>query len=73
MTEENKSPEFRLRKIDETRKDLMSKNHNKVCTALNYVTNYLYYIGCVSISAFASLLGIAICSWIKKLCNICSN
>ena len=44
--EENKSQEFRLKNIDETRNylieeinrnELMSKKHKKVCTTLNYI------------------------------------
>ena len=40
----------------------MSKNHIKVCRVLNYIEHLLILIatlpGCVSISAFASLVGI---------------
>ena len=40
--------------------DLMSKNHKKVCTALNYIEHLLILIsavtGCVSNSAFTSLV-----------------
>ena len=40
----------------------MSKKHKKVCTALNYVENLLILASvvteCVSVSAFASLVGI---------------
>ena len=42
----------------------MSKKHKKVCTTLNYIEHFLILgstiIGCVSISAFASLVGIPI-------------
>ena len=42
----------------------MSKKYKKVCTTLNYVENFLILgstiAGCVSISAFASLVGIPI-------------
>ena len=50
MGEENISQEFRLRKIVDTRNyflkeverdKLMSKNHKKVCTTLNYVKHFL--------------------------------
>ena len=38
----------------------MSKKHKKVCTALNYIEHLLFLAssvtGCVSISAFASLV-----------------
>ena len=65
--------EFRLKKIDEirnclieeiNRNELMSKKHKKVCRVLNYVDHSLIVTstitGCVSISAFASLVGIPI-------------
>ena len=42
----------------------MSRKHKKVCTALNYIEHFLILAstitGCISISAFASLLGIPI-------------
>ena len=42
----------------------MSKKHKKVCTTLNYIEHFLILAstitGCISISAFASLLGIPI-------------
>ena len=65
--------EFRLKKIDEirnylieeiNRNELMSKKHENVCRVLNYIDHLLIAIcaitGCVSISAFASLVGIPI-------------
>ena len=73
MVEENISQEFRLKNIDETRNylieeinqnDLISKKHEKVCTAVNYIEHFLILAsaitGCLSISAFASLVGIPI-------------
>ena len=73
MAEENTSQEFRLKDIDETRNylieklnrnELISKNHKKVCTTLNYIKHSLILIstitGCVSISIFATLVGILI-------------
>ena len=73
MVEENISQEFRLKNVDETRNyfleeikqnELMSKKHKKVCTTLNYIEHFLILAstitGCVSISAFASLIGIPI-------------
>ena len=73
MAEENISQEFRLKNIDETknyfieeihRKELMSKKHQKACATLNYIEHFLILastiIGCVSISAFVSLIGIHI-------------
>ena len=42
----------------------MSKKHNKVCTTLNYIEHFLILpstiTGCVSISTFASLVGVPI-------------
>ena len=65
--------EFRLKNTDKTRNylieelnqnELMSKKHKKVCRVLNYNEHSLNIIstitGCVSISAFASLVGISI-------------
>ena len=70
MAEENTSQEFRLKDIDEIRNYLIEKlNWNeliskKVCTNLNYIKHSLILIptitGCVSVSAFASLVGIPI-------------
>ena len=44
--------------------ELMSKNHKKVCRVLNYIEHSLIVTstitGCISISAFASLVGIPI-------------
>ena len=67
------SQELRLGIIDETRNyfleeikqnELMSKNHKKVCATLNYIERFLTLAStitaCISISAFASLLGIPI-------------
>ena len=60
-----------LKSIDETRNyflkeieqnKLMSRKHKKVCATLNYIEHFLILgstnTGCVSISAFASLVGI---------------
>ena len=71
MAEENISQKFRLKNIDETRNyflkeieqnELMSKKQKRVCTTLNYIEHFLILsstiAGCISISAFASLLGI---------------
>ena len=70
VAEENISQEFRLKNIDERRNDFiveinqMGKKHKKVCTALNYIEQLLILAsavtGCVSISDFASLVGISI-------------
>ena len=73
MSEENISQEFRLTNIYETtnyliegmnHNELISKKHKKVCRVLNYIEHLLNLIstvtGCVSISAFTSLVGILI-------------
>ena len=73
MVEENVRQEFRLKNIDETRNDLVEeinwndlihKKHKNVCTILDYIELVLILAstitGCVSISAFASLVGIPI-------------
>ena len=72
MPEENMNQEFRLQKIGKirnylieeiNRNKLMSKKH-KVCRILNYIDHLVITIsaitGCVSISAFTSLVGITI-------------
>ena len=73
MEEENISQEFILKNVDETRNyflekikknEIMSKKHKKVCTTLNYAENFLILastiIGCISVSAFSSFIGIPI-------------
>ena len=73
MVEENISQGFRLKNINETRNyfleeikqnELMSRKHKKVYTTVNYAENFLTLTstitGCISISAFASLVGIPI-------------
>ena len=89
MPEENMNQEFRLQKIGKirnylieeiNRSKLMSKKH-KVCRILNYIDHLVITIsaitGCVSISAFTSLVGITIgviSSAIKlKICVITSE
>ena len=60
----------------------MSRKHKNVCATLNYIEHFLILAytatGCISISAFASLIAIPIvitkfCKGIKNLCNNCSN
>ena len=71
MPEENMNQVFPLKNIDEirdylieetNRNALVSKRYKKACRVLNYTGNSLIVIstitGCVSISAFASLLSI---------------
>ena len=73
MVEENISQEFRLKNIYQTknylieeinRNDLMSKKLQKFCVTLNHIAYFLILsstiTGCISISAFASLVGIPI-------------
>ena len=67
------SQDFKLINIDETRNyfcketdqnELMSNEHIRVCMTMNYIEHFLILgstvIGCISISAFASLVGIPI-------------
>ena len=71
--EESMSQELRLKNIDETRNyfikeisqnELMSKKQKRFCATLNYTEHFLILdfavTGCISVSAFASLLGIPI-------------
>ena len=73
MAEENISQEVTLKDIDETRNylikeinrnELMTEKHKKVCSTVNYTEHFLFLgstiTGCVSIFAFASLVGIPI-------------
>ena len=73
MPGESIYPEFRLKKIDEIRNylieeisqnKLMSKKYKKVCRVSNYIDHLLVVTstitGCISIFAFASLIGISI-------------
>ena len=73
MAEENIGQEFRLKNINKRRNyfvedidqnELMTKKHKKVCTTLNYIEHFLILASvvtwCISISAFASLLGILV-------------
>ena len=73
MPEENINQGFRLKKMDEirnrfieeiNRNELMSKKPKNVCRVLNYIEHSFIVIstinGCVSISAFASLVSIHI-------------
>ena len=66
-------PKIRLKNIDERRnfflkkiqqKELMNRKHKKACTSLYYIQHCLILAstvtGCISISAFASLLDISI-------------
>ena len=85
---EEASLEFWLRKIGETRNYLleeikhnylMSEKYKKTCKYLNYVENVLILAsavtGCVSISAFASIVAIPACvtNKNKNFCNHCRN
>ena len=85
MDEANISQEFRFKNIYETRNyfleeikqnELMSRKNKKVCTNLNYIEHFLILTstitGCISISAFASLIDIPIritssAIWLKNI------
>ena len=69
----NMSQKFKFENINETRNyfieeieqnKLMSRKHKKACATLNYIEHFLILdstiTGCISISAFASFLGIPI-------------
>ena len=70
MAEENKSQEFRLKNIDETRNslieenELMNKKHKKFCRTLNYIAHFrilgFSITEFISICEFASLVCIPI-------------
>ena len=73
VSEKSKSQEFRLKNIDETtnylikdinQNELISRKHKKVYRAFNYIQHLLILVStvtrCISISAFASLVGITI-------------
>ena len=73
MPEENVNQEFRLRNIDKIRNylieetnqnKLMCRKHKEVCRVLIHINHLLIVIstitGCVSISAFSSLVGFLI-------------
>ena len=80
MAEENISQELRLKNRNNTRnyfleeieqKQMMSKKHRKVCTTLDYVEPDFFLAsiinGFISISAFASLIGIPIAITISAI------
>ena len=87
MTTENISQELRLKNMDEIRNclieeinqnELLRKKPKKVWEILTYIKHWLKLActvtGCVSISAFTSLVGITSSSiGLKNLCNNCSN
>ena len=73
IPEKNISQEFKLKNIAETRNylieeinrnELTTKKHQKVCATLNYIEYFLILgstiTGYISISSFASMIGIAI-------------
>ena len=73
MFAENINHKFRLEKIDEirnylieeiNRNELMSKKHKKVCRVFSFIHHSFIVIstitGCVSLSCFASLVGVPI-------------
>ena len=74
MAEENiKSQKFRMKNIEKARtkfinkkeqNELISNKHKKGCLTINYIEHFFVLAsavtGCISISVFASLLGISI-------------
>ena len=71
MIEENTTQEFPLKNKDEERNhfieemnqnDLINEKHKIICTTLDYIEPWLILVsgitGCVSVSAFTSLVGI---------------
>ena len=81
MAEENISQEYRLKNKDETKihlieeinkKELMSKKHKKACATLDYIDHFLILCStinwCVSVTAFASLVGITSSAIGLKIC-----
>ena len=64
MLEENVNQEFRLKKADEIRNYLIQEINWNIRKILNYIEHLLIAIstitGCVSISAFTSVVGIPI-------------
>ena len=86
MAEENISQKFKLKNIEEIknyfiketdRNELMIKKYKKVCSVLNFIKHFLILVSvvtrCISISAFASLIGIPIgitsCATGLKICQ----
>ena len=73
MVDQNISKKLKSKNIDETRNyfleyikksELMSKNHESICTSINYIEHFLNLTsaitGCIWISAFTSLIGVHI-------------
>ena len=62
MKDKEETKNYFIKEIDQN--ELVSNKHKNVCTTLNYIKHFLNLAsaitGCVSISAFASLLGIPI-------------
>ena len=77
MAEENISQVFRLENIDETRNYLTEDVHRNELMSKKNKTLILASIitGCVSVSAFASLIGITILRLkvLKLIENLCNN
>ena len=84
------SQEFKLENIVETRNyffkeinqnELMSKKHEKVCTALNHFEHYLiqlynycmYFNLCFCFCDWYFYKNYKFCNRIKNLCNNCRN
>ena len=88
MGEENRSQEFRLKNIDETKNyfikaidqnEFMRKKHKKLCTILNYTENFLILAFvitgcfCFCFLSWYSYRNHEFCNRIKHLCNNRSN
>ena len=85
MVEENISQEFRLKNIDETRNYFLDRIKQKnwwVQSTIRFLQIYIILstskiIGCIFISAFASLIGnpmsYEFCNRIRNLCNNSKN
>ena len=80
------SQEFRLKRVDETRNcclneieqnELMSRKHKMVSTTPDYIGHFLILVsasnGYISISSFASFLGIASSAIGLKICVIAAR
>ena len=91
MVKENIFQEFKLKNINETRNyfleeieqnELMSREHKKVCTTLNYIEHFLILAstitGCILVFAFTSFsFSIPIGIWSSamrfKICAIAAG
>ena len=80
MVEENISQEVRWKDIDKTRickknkKLTRNKQYQKICLTLNHYKNFFILtsmiIGCISISVFVSVFGVASYAIGLKICAV---